>query len=92
MTIWKYILKPTCTIEMPEGSLILSVQAQLQADGVLEEVCMWVLVDPDLPKVPREFVVYGTGHPVRDDRVEKFLGTVQLSGGKLVFHVFEVPK
>jgi hypothetical protein len=32
--------------------------------------------------------VYGTGHPVVDEP-RKYVGTFQMRGGLLVFHVFE---
>jgi hypothetical protein len=38
---------------------------------------------------PREFEVYGTGHPIPGDVKRKFIGTVHMYGGSLVFHIFE---
>jgi len=38
--------------------------------------------------VPRTFAIYGTGH--KHEHVEgTYIGTFQLDGGSLVFHVFE---
>jgi len=94
MTIWKYVLKPTCELEMPKGAQILSVQTQQQMNvgsgAQSEEVCLWALVDPAQPKETRRFSVFGTGHTVLTDVGMRFLGTVQLELGRLVFHVFEV--
>lgn len=86
MTIWKYTLNPGRTIlEIPAGGQVLSVQMQYG------EPRIWVLVDPDAKPEVREFTVYGTGHPVADDpgRQRTYIGTVQMSGGNLIDHVFE---
>jgi len=94
MTIWKYILKPTCEIEMPTGAQILSVHAQpnkappFKLDG--EEICIWAKVEPANPKETRKFVVFGTGHPVPCELHMQFLGTALLHGGLFTYHVFEV--
>ena len=88
MTIWKYVLRPTCALEMPKGAQILSVHAQISP--VKEDICIWALLDPTQPKETREFSVFGTGHPVPPGTNMKFLGTAFLNNGALVFHVFEV--
>jgi hypothetical protein len=82
-TIWKYQIKTTDlqSIEMPEGAEVLCVQLQAGSP------CLWVLVDPRQPSVARQFRVHGTGHPV--ESVGRYVGTYQLHGGALVFHVFE---
>lgn len=86
-TIWKFELITTDkqTIEMPIGAEILTVQTQN------ETPCLWALCDPTVQKEMRSFEVFGTGHPVRYDMgVDRaYIGTYQLQGGSLVFHVFE---
>lgn len=82
-TIHKFPLGPDCTIELPKGSLVLSARGQ---DG---KVCIWVLLDPEAPRIKRRFKVFGTGHKVPDDLNLIFIGTALLDGGALVFHVFE---
>ena len=83
-TIWKWTLTPNCTIEMPVGSQILCVQEQYG------RAQLWALVDPFVGgKQKRNFVTYGTGHPITGP-VGIYVGTFQLQGGALVFHVFEV--
>jgi hypothetical protein len=76
-------------LQMPEGARILSVQVQR------ESPCLWALIDPDAQIVWRNFRVFGTGHPLPPSFVGEFLGTFQLRGGDLVFHLFaedeEVP-
>jgi hypothetical protein len=81
--IWKFTLGgPLTTVEMPEGARILSVQMQAH------EPQIWALVDPDAPKVKRTFKSLPTGH-VSDADHENYIGTVLMSGGALVFHIFE---
>lgn len=85
-TIWKFELKNEGVqeLKMPEGAEILTVQTQY------EKPCLWALVNPDAEKVSRGFFIYGTGHPVpKEPYPQKYIGTYQLSGGALVFHVFE---
>ena len=85
-SVWKFELPIDDTVyaTMPDGAEVLSVQAQF---GV---PCIWVLVDPAMPKVTKKFHWRGTGHPLGD--VGAFVGTVQLHGGSLVFHLFEASK
>ncbi len=86
-TIWKFELDATSNqvIELPVGAEILTVQAQ---KGI---PCLWALVDPTEANEKRFIEVFGTGHNMQDGMgVSRFyLGTVQLGGGSLVFHVFE---
>ena len=86
-TIWKFELETTDnqTIEMPVNAEILTVQTQ---NGI---PCIWVLVDPTETKEKRFIEVFGTGHDVYYDMgvSRSYLGTYQLQGGSLVFHVFE---
>ena len=86
-TIWKYDL-PICDmqgIDMPRGAEILSVQMQGNQGAKL-----WVLVDPSKPKVNRTIIIHGTGHPVLQPENKKFIGTIQIDDGALVFHVFSL--
>lgn len=84
MTVWKFVLSPyTQSIYMPDGAQVLSVGAQHQ------KVCVWALVNPNNPVVPRRFVLAVTGHDVPGHG--RFLGTVILEGGGLVFHIWEAP-
>ena len=83
-TIWKYPLSllDRQSLGMPAGAQVLTVQ--LQAGGLQ----VWALVDSDAPEVERHFRIYGTGHPVSDDSGH-YVGTFQIQGGALVFHVFD---
>lgn len=82
--VWKWLLEMTDenTIEMPEGASVLSVQVQH------EHPCLWALVRPDAPRIQRRFRIVGTGHEF-DPTGLTYVGTFQLYGGELVFHLFE---
>jgi hypothetical protein len=88
--VWKYPLEATFLNEimMPKGSRILCVQTQKECP------CLWVLVPEEEGKKPddfecRKFVVVGTGHPLESLWSSTYIGTVQVAGGQLVFHIFE---
>lgn len=85
-TIWKFPLKvaDTQVIDIPMPADILTIQMQ----G--ETPCLWALVNPDAEeKAIKAIAIFGTGHPL-PDRAMTYIGTFQLHGGALVFHVFEV--
>lgn len=81
--IFKYPLQVTDqqTIKMPYGAKVLCVQVQ---DGT---PCLWALVDPTVESVDHFVNTVGTGHPT-NQVAENYVGTYQLQGGALVFHVF----
>ena len=88
-TIWKYVLKLTDVqdIEIPHGSILLSVQTQN------EDPCLWVLVyDTEAEKEVIRLRTIGTGHNITADdfNPKDFLGTYQLRNGAFVAHVFQV--
>lgn len=84
--IWKFPLKTTDAqkLSLPKGAEILCVQTQFN------EPCLWALVEEGNTEF-RVFETFGTGHPVHCDMGvdRKYIGTYQLDGGSLVFHVFE---
>lgn len=72
------------TVVMPRAAQVLSVQTQ---DGLPQ---LWALVDEKAPTEQRTFAIYGTGNPMPDCAdYGRFVGTYQMYGGSLVFHVFE---
>lgn len=86
-TIWKFELETTDRqkVEMPIGAKILTVQTQN------ETPCLWALVNPERKeRKERYFEVFGTGHKIPLDLSREYIGTYQLKGGSLVFHVFEI--
>jgi len=84
-TIWKFPLQiqDRTLIRIPEGAKILCVQIQNEAP------CLWALVrQTDGPKQSRVFRIYAKGH--QHEKISgTYIGTFQLDGGALVFHVFE---
>lgn len=88
MVVHKYRVGLTdlFAVEMPRGAQILDVQVQ---HGTPQ---MWALVDPEAPVERRQFRLAGTGHRVEmyGDQQPKHVGTFQLDGGALVFHLFEI--
>jgi hypothetical protein len=83
--IWKFpvSVRERFTVEMPRGAEVLSVQVQ---HG---EPVMWALLDPKAQNETRTFAVHGTGHEFYDDGYA-YIGTFQIAGGALVFHLFEI--
>lgn len=86
MQVWKYALTLSdyVTLEMPRGAKPLYVATQF---GV---PCIWALVRPEEPLVNRRFRIAGTGHPIEAHEAISYVGTFMLSGGHLVFHVFDL--
>ncbi|WP_314338954.1 hypothetical protein [Acinetobacter guillouiae] len=70
------------TIEMPAGSKALCIDIQ-HGDPQL-----WVLCDPEMPKIKYNILCVGTGHEITKP-VGQYLGTIQIYRAvPLVFHFF----
>jgi hypothetical protein len=84
MNIYKFPIRVTDVqaVRMSAGAQILTVQVQ---HG---QPCIWAHLDPDQPPTTRTIEMFGTGHPI-EPAPRQYIGTVQLQGGGLVFHVFE---
>jgi hypothetical protein len=84
-TIWKFPvpIADEFAVVMPKGALVLTVQAQAG------EPVVWAIVSPDAPKVQRWFHVRGTGHETAGAESMPYVGTFQVHGGQLVFHLFD---
>jgi hypothetical protein len=84
VTIWKYPLEVTDEqdVLLPLGARILTVQSQN------DRPCLLAIVEPDMRVSARKIVTHGTGHQFSDKNLN-YLGTYQLRGGSLIFHVFE---
>lgn len=81
--IWKYTLQgPRCTVQMPAGARILDLQVQHNLPQI------WALVDPAAPTVSRTFQAVPTGGEF-SEAGWSYVGTFQINGGSLVFHIFE---
>jgi hypothetical protein len=84
-SIWKFpiLVADEFIIDMPSGARLLDVQVQA------EEPMLWAVVDPKAPVVQRKFSLRGTGHDASDLSAMPHVGTFQLRGGGLVFHLFD---
>lgn len=84
--IYKYPLTgPMTALRMPEGAEILCVQMQNDIP------CVWALVNTSFDMETRRIMLVGTGHSVPAGCfIETYLGTIQMQGGALIFHVFDV--
>lgn len=89
-TIWKFEISEITdrfSIDMPSDAEILTVQVQ---NG---NPCIWAIVESEHTEDRRYFEIIGTGHPFKEDRDEiverKYIGTFQLYGGGIIFHLFE---
>ena len=85
MTIWKYEFEVQDKFEvmMPTDAKVLSVQMQGP------QSCMWAQVEESQPATARQFRVFGTGHSMTYEDM-RYIGTLQMHGGMLVFHLCEV--
>lgn len=86
--IFKYALKiqDEQTLELPVGSQILSVAEQR---GKMVVYALVAVTDENMSKMKVKILIKGTGHVISENISEfKFLGTVKLMGGDLMFHVF----
>ena len=68
-------------LNMPEGAEPLCVQMQ---HGI---PCLWARVTVGNPPTVHHFRIAGTGHDLGGN-VGKHIGSFQMEGGALVFHVF----
>lgn len=84
--IWKFRLEIQTqqNVSMPIGAKILCVQMQYGFP------CLWAIVDTSRATglEDRLIILRGTGHPLTGDEGE-YIGTVQASDGRLVWHIFE---
>lgn len=85
LTVWKFPVRVAdeFSIDMPTGAKLLTVQTQ---GG---EPCLWALVEDADPKVARKLAIRGTGHNADSLDGAAYVGTFQVMGGALVFHLFD---
>jgi hypothetical protein len=85
-TVWKtpIPLRDEFTLDLPDA---LPLHFAVQRG----RMTLWSEVDPSAPLSTVHFRLAGTGHPLEDppDR-RRYIGTVLLEGGELVFHLFQV--
>lgn len=81
--IYKYPVTPEFELELPPDAFVLTVQ--MQRDNPV----MWVLLDPEAPKVTRRFITLATGEQTEIEAKDLwYINTFQVD--YLVFHLFEV--
>ncbi len=83
-SVWKYELPMVgdFDLQLPEGAEIIHVEEQGP------KPCLWARVDINAPLEARRLCIRGTGHPFNGgegDHIRSFF----VSGGSLVFHLFE---
>lgn len=83
--IYKYPLQIVDAQELwlPNGAQVLTAQVQ---HGALQ---LWALVSPSGLTERVRLRIVGTGHVFPDADQWRYLSTVQVDGGVLVFHVFQ---
>lgn len=88
-TIFKYPihnLDDEVVVNLPKGAEIISVGVQM------ETLCLWAIVDSQAEVfVPRKIQIRGTGQPLGRGEGD-YIGTVLMSFGALVWHVFASPE
>ena len=83
--VWKFPINDADFIEVPEGGRVVHVALQEHS----KQICVWIEVDPSTTEIrQRRFRVYGTGWDVPDDA--HHVGSILVSGGALVWHVYEL--
>lgn len=69
-------------LQMPEGAIIFNVATQYEAPRI------WAICDTEAALVVRRLEMRATGQPF-DGSEAMYLGTFQMLGGDLVYHLFE---
>jgi hypothetical protein len=85
--IYKYLISVSdfINIDLPKGAEILKIDVQNS------QVCIWALVDKFAKETElRKFRTFGTGYDINDNTSNlKYINTIFLMNGSLVFHIFE---
>lgn len=85
--IYKYqvLIADESELELPERAKILTFQAQN------DEAYIWAIIDTDIKTIEKvKFRMFGTGHSIREIDGLKYIGTIQIYNGSLVWHLFRV--
>lgn len=85
MTIWKFPLemKDEQVIQVPPMHRLLCVQFQQ------EQLCLWVEVNElQTARSDVTIAIVGTGHEIPNGFKHSYIGTVQMYGGTLVWHIY----
>lgn len=82
-TVYKYPLEITDEQEITAAKGWRPLAVQKQGN----DCYLWAEVDDQARLVPHKVYVHGTGHQL-DPNAIHYVGTLQLAGGALIFHVF----
>ena len=89
--VWKYNLN----VEMGENKITMPYAAENLQVGVDQShpenyraLSLWVMVNPEAQQVERTFLVVGTGFPLPNNKIMKYIGTVVTK--PFAWHVFEM--
>ncbi len=80
---WPIPLTHRFSLQMPQGSIILT--AQLQG----ETPVIWALVDPTKPEEQKNFALLETGQTF-DEGVLHYIATFQFVSGRSILHLFQI--
>lgn len=87
-TVYKYPFQvgQGTNLSLPKGAQILCVKTQREVP------CLWALVDNHAENETREFIIAGTGLPIKISSMKRlvYIDTFLLQDGAFVFHVFEI--
>lgn len=84
--IFKYglVFQDKITVELPVKAEILSIVTQNDMPF------LYALIDDKEKQTEKVTIIcHGTGHPANDIVGRKFLGTLNIMGGSLMFHYFK---
>jgi hypothetical protein len=85
--IWKQELQIT---DYPEAVLPIDAQI-LSADMQFDKLYIWFMTSGSAIDVKRRhFRLIGTGHKFNEINDLAFISTIQMRGGSLIFHLFEI--
>lgn len=89
ITIHKFQVPDDCSIDMPQGSIIVHVKEQNNIPTI------WALVDTDRAMISRHFRVYNTGEEITSAIELTYVGTAHCHAIsdteiQLVRHIFEI--
>ena len=91
ITILKYTLKENADYRGYEEHIKLDIPRSaevLKVDVQESKLVVWTLSNISLPLEKRHFVLYGD-EQIMPTKHGHYCGTVQMNGGKVVFHVFD---
>lgn len=82
-TIWKFKLSLVDCQVIPVPATYRFLSAQLHWD----EICVWVMVNPEMPTANVGIRIYATGEVIPEEPGH-YIGTVQQHSGQYVWHLF----